>query len=188
MKKLLSLAAMALLALPMLASSHGPTRQQVKETITINATPEAVWAVLKDFASIKDWHPAVAKIEMTDDTHRVLSIGAEDGPTISEELLKADDEKMMITYKITDMTTVKTIQFNSKDTPYKTLPVSTYKSWLSVKASEDGGSVVLWKGKFYRLFMDNPPVPEGQSDKEAAAAVQGVYIAGLEGLKAMLEK
>ncbi len=186
MKKLLSFVTLALIAVPMIASAHGPTRQQVKESIIINASPDKVWAVIKDFGSIDTWHPAVASVALDGDT-RVLTLAGEGSPTITEDLVKADDEKMMLTYKITDMTVVKTIQFNSKDTPYYTLPVSTYKSWISVKAV-DGGSEVLWKGKFYRSFMDNPPVPEGQSDKEAAAAIQGVYIAGLEGLKAMLEK
>ena len=186
MKKLLSFITLELVTVPMVAAAHGPTRQQVKESITINAAPADVWAVIKDFGSIDQWHPAVASVVLEGNT-RVLTLAAEGSPTITEDLVKTDDEKMMITYKITDMTVVKTIQFNSKDTPYFTLPVSTYKSWISVKEVE-GGSEVLWKGKFYRSFMDNPPVPEGQSDKEAAAAIKGVYVSGLEGLKAMLEK
>ena len=186
MKKLLSFITLALVAVPMVASAHGPTRQQVKETITINASPDKVWAAIKDFGGIDKWHPAVASVALDGKT-RVLTLAGEGSPTITEDLVKSDDEKMMLTYKITDMTVVKTIQFNSKDTPYFTLPVATYKSWMSVKAV-DGGSEVLWKGKFYRSFMDNPPVPEGQSDKEAAAAIKGVYVSGLEGLKAMLEK
>jgi mxaD protein len=36
--------------------------------------------------------------------------------------------------------------------------------------------------------MDNPPVPEGQSDAEAVEAVSAVYQAGLNNLKAMMEK
>jgi mxaD protein len=65
--------------------------------------------------------------------------------------------------------------------------VNNYKATISVKA-KDGGSEVSWKGKFYRSFMDNPPVPEGQSDAEAVEAVSAVYQAGLNNLKAMMEK
>jgi len=187
MNKFLSLIAAALVAVPMLASAHGPTRQQVVEKITINAAPETVWAAVKDFGGIHNWHPAIESTELKDEKNRVLTLASEGNPTISEQLIKADDEKMMLQYKITGMDVVKTITFNSKDTPYFTLPVSTYKAWITVKAV-DGGSEVKWKGKFYRSFMDNPPVPEGQSDKEAAATIKGVYVAGLEGLKAMLEK
>ncbi len=187
MKKFLLLIATALIAIPLVASAHGPTRQQVKEKITINAAPEKVWAMIKDFGGLHNWHPAVASTELTDDKTRVLTLKSEGNPTITEQLVKVDDEKMMLTYKIVGMSVVKTITFNSKDTPYFTLPVSTYKSWISVKAV-DGGSEVLWKGKFYRSFMDNPPVPEGQSDKDAANTISAVYKAGLENLKVVLEK
>jgi len=196
MKKFLHFIAAALIAVPMVSMAHGPSRQQVKETIVINAAPQKVWAMLKDFGAIDKWHPAVASVKVgtaederdgKEHTTRVLTLASEGSPTITEELLKSDDEKMMLTYKITDMSVVKTITFNSKDTPYFTLPVATYKSWISVKAV-DGGSQVMWKSKFYRSFMDNPPVPEGQSDKDAVNTIKGVITAGLENLKVVMEK
>jgi len=186
MKKFLTFIVAALVALPMIASAHGPSRQQVKETITINASPDKVWAMVKDFGGLHNWHPAVASTELKDDT-RVLTLASEGSPTITEKLISANDEKMMLTYKITGMSVVKTITFNSKDTPYFTLPVATYKSWITVKAV-DGGSEVQWKSKFYRSFMDNPPVPEGQSDKDAVNSIKGVITAGLENLKVVMEK
>lgn len=187
MKKLLQMAALASLTVPMLAVAHGPTRQVVDEKIVINAPVEKVWEMVKDFSSIGQWHPAVKSVEMTDDKTRVLTLNAEGEPTITEELDKIDEDRKTLIYKIKDMSVVKTIEFNSKETPYYTLPVSTYKSWMYVSEVEDG-TEVRWNGKFYRSFMDNPPVPEGQSDKEAVEAVKGVYTAGLEGLKALLEK
>lgn len=187
MKKFISLIAAALLVAPMLASAHGPSRQQVKEKITINAAPEKVWAMVKDFGGLHNWHPAIKSTELKGDTTRVLTLASEGNPTITEELIKADDEKMMLTYKITDMSVINTITFNSKDTPYFTLPVATYKSWITVKAV-DGGSEVQWKSKFYRSFMDNPPVPEGQSDKDAVAAITAVVTTGLDNLKVVMEK
>lgn len=187
MKKYLRFLATALLVVPMLASAHGPTRQQVEEKITINAAPDKVWAMIKDFGALEKWHPAIASTELKDDKTRVLTLAAEGNPTITEELIKSDDNKMMVNYKITDMSVVKTITFNSKDTPYYTLPVSTYKAWLSVKAV-DGGSQVTWKAKFYRSFMDNPPTPEGQSDEDSVNAIKGVFTSGLENLKTIMEK
>ncbi|MDH5357906.1 MAG: SRPBCC family protein [Gammaproteobacteria bacterium] len=187
MKKFLHLITAALIAVPMIASAHGPTRQLVEEKITINAAPEKVWAMVKDFGGLHNWHPAIQSTELKDDKTRILTLGSEGNPTITEELIKSDDEKMMLNYKITDMSVVKTITFNSKDTPYYTLPVSTYKAWLSVKAV-DGGSEVKWKAKFYRSFMDNPPVPEGQSDEDASNTIKGVFTSGLENLKTIMEK
>lgn len=187
MKKFLHFIAAAMIAVPMLAAAHGPSRQLVEEKIFIKASPDKVWAMVKDFGGIDKWHPAVASTELKDEKTRVLTLASEGNPTITEELLKVDDEKMSFIYKIIDMSVVKTITFNSKDTPYFTLPVATYKSWFSVKAV-DGGSEIKWKGKFYRSFMDNPPVPEGQSDKDAVDTMKAVYTAGLENLKTIMEK
>jgi len=36
--------------------------------------------------------------------------------------------------------------------------------------------------------MDNPPVPEGQSDKDAINSIKGVITSGLENLKVVMEK
>jgi len=187
MKKFLQFIAVALMAVPMMASAHGPTRQMVQETIFINAAPDAVWAMVKDFGGLHNWHPAVASTELEGDNKRVLTLKSEGNPTITEELDKVDEDKMMVIYKITDMSVVKTITFNSKDTPYYTFPVNNYKAWLSVSA-KDGGSEVKWKAKFYRSFMDNPPVPEGQADKDAVDAITGVFTSGLANLKAIMEK
>lgn len=187
MKKLLQMAALTAFAVPMLAVAHGPTRQVVDEKIVINAPLETVWEMVKDFEAIGNWHPAVKSVEMKDGETRTLTLDAEGEPTITEELDKIDDERKTLIYKIKEMSVVKTIEFNSKETPYYTLPVSTYKSWMYVTEVENG-TEVRWNGKFYRSFMDNPPVPEGQSDKDAVEAVKGVYTAGLEGLKAILEK
>ena len=52
-------ALLALAALPWMASAHGPTRQKVVETITIDAPAATVWARIKDFNALKNWHPAV---------------------------------------------------------------------------------------------------------------------------------
>ncbi len=187
MKKFLHFIVAAMIAAPMLALAHGPSRQLVEEKIFIKASPDKVWAMVKDFGGMHKWHPAVASTELKDEKTRVLTLVSEGNPTITEELLKVDDEKMAFVYKITDMSVVKTITFNSKDTPYFTLPVATYKSWFTVKAV-DGGSEVKWKGKFYRSFMDNPPVPEGQADQDAVDTIKAVYTSGLENLKTVMEK
>lgn len=187
MKKLLQFFAVAMMVMPMLATAHGPTRQQVKETVFINAAPEKVWDFVSDFGGLHNWHPAVASTEMKEDNIRVLTLKSEGNPTITEKLDEIDNENMKLVYTIEDMSVVKTITYNSQETPYYTLPVNNYKAWLTVKP-KDGGSEVTWKAKFYRSFLANPPVPEGQSDSDAVAAIEGVASAGLNNLKAILEK
>jgi mxaD protein len=187
MKKFLHVIAAMMIAVPMLAAAHGPTRQMVEEKIFIKAAPDKVWAMVKDFGAFDKWHPAAISTVLNDDKTRVITLASEGNPTITEELQSSNDEKMTFVYKIIDMSVVKTITFNSVDTPYFTLPVANYKSWLSVKAV-DGGSEVKWKGKFYRSFMSNPPVPEGQSDSDATDTMKAVYTAGLENLKTIMEK
>ncbi len=187
MKKFLHFIIAAFIIVPMVATAHGPTRQQVKETIIINASPDKVWEMVKDFGGLHNWHPDITSTEMTDDITRILTLASEGNPTITHELVSSSDEKMVLVYKITDMSILKTIIFNERDTPYFTLPVSTYRAWLTVTAV-DGGSEVEWRSKFYRSFMSNPPTPEGQSDKDAVKAIIAFITPGLENLKVILEK
>src|SRR5512134_2482054 len=56
----------ALLLASSLALAHGPTRQKVTETVTIKASPDAVWAKVKDFTNLQGWHPAVESSTATD--------------------------------------------------------------------------------------------------------------------------
>jgi mxaD protein len=88
MKKFLVFIVAALIALPMVSSAHGPSRQQVKEKITINASPEKVWAMIKDFGGLHNWHPAIASTELKGDTIRILTLTSEGNPTITEKLIK----------------------------------------------------------------------------------------------------
>ena len=159
--------------IPALAFAHGPTRQKVTLTAEIGAEPADVWAVVGNFQDMS-WHPAVnsstGEGDNAIDATRVLVLGAEDGPTISEVLYKYSEEKMSYSYRITDVLV-------------EVLPVTNYSSHLTVKPGASGGAVVEWKGAFYRGFPNNDPPPE-LSDEAAIAAVTGVYQAGLDALVA----
>jgi len=175
----------SLLLVPLLAQAHGPSRQKVEESIIINASPAVVWDVVRDPTMLSDWHPGV-KTSYFDNKMQTVTLNCDKKSVISKELLRQDHEKMLMQYKITNMTTLDTIQWNSQDFEMKVWPVSTYKSWLTV-TPEGEGSKVTWKGKFYRAFMLNPPTPPENSDKDAVKAVQDFYSVGLEGLKAHIE-
>jgi len=160
------------LMLPVMAASvadaHGPTRQKVTETVTLDAPVDKVWEVIGNFQDMS-WHPAIAKTEGKGGNDagatRVLTTG--DGGLIKESLDKYDTEKRMIKYRIDEV-------------DVKVVPVTNYSSWLSA-AEEDGKTVVTWKGAFYRGFPNNDP-PEDLNDAAAIKAVTGIYRAGLDAL------
>lgn len=174
MKKRSFLAACTAAALiPGLALAHGPTRQKLTLTTEVAAEPAEVWAVIGDFQDMS-WHPAVFSSTGENgndiDATRVLTLGAEGGPTISEILYKFSNEKMSYSYRITDV-------------DVEVLPVTNYSSHLTVKPRVAGGSVIEWRGAFYRGYPNNDP-PDALNDEAAIAAVTGVYQAGLDALTA----
>lgn len=171
MKKIFALLALAIL--PLTAVAHGPSPQKVDKSVTIKAEPAKVWAMVKDFGNMHKWHPAVASTKLEkkgNDTYRTLTLKS--GGTIYEKLRSADDEAMKLRYEIVE----------------GVLPVSDYNAYMTVKAGPNAGeTTVQWVGRFYRVYKLNPPIPEGQDDASALNAVNGVFDAGLEGLKKTLE-
>ena len=57
--KRLPLLLLSFLLAPVTALAHGPTPQKGLESITINASVDAVWGVIKQFDAITSWHPDV---------------------------------------------------------------------------------------------------------------------------------
>lgn len=157
------------------AQAHGPTRQKVIVTQEVSAPPQTVWEVVKHFDDMS-WHPAVAKTEgeggSTIGASRVLTLG--NGGQIHEQLEKYDESKHSFYYRISSV-------------DVKVLPVTNYSSWFSIKPSESGGSLVTWKGAFYRGYPNNDPPPE-LNDQAAKDAVTGVYESGLANLKKLVEQ
>ncbi len=174
MKKTAIFLAAILLLFAGVSQAHGPTRQKMIVKQQIAASPEAVWEVVKNFHDMS-WHPAVAKTEGEGGNSigatRVLTLG--NGGQILEKLEKYDDAKHSFFYRI-------------EAVDVKVLPVTNYSSWFSIKP-ENGGSLVTWKGAFYRGFPNNEPPPE-LSDQAAKDAVKGVYESGLANLKKILEQ
>jgi hypothetical protein len=177
MMKILALAAalMAFCTAPALA--HGPTRQKVVETVEIDRPVDKVWAIIKDFDALSKWHPVVASSVADkgneEGSTRALVLKAPGDPGFSEVLTKYDAVGHSYKYEI------------PKVDP-KILPVNNYASTLSVLDNGKGGSTVEWKGAFYRGYMLNDPPPE-LNDEASAAAVKGVYRAGLDNLKKLAE-
>lgn len=175
LKALRMLVALAVLAAPVVADAHGPTRQKVTKTVRIDAPPAAVWDVVKDFGNMQVWHPAVEKDVAQGGNAvgatRVLTLKG--GGEIQEKLEKYSEEGMSFTYRITEVN-------------IDVLPVANYTSTVTVTAGAGGGSDVEWRGAFYRGYMLNDP-PDKYNDESARNAVAGVYEAGLNNLKTVVE-
>lgn len=178
MKALFRVLLTALIAVPIAIQAHGPSRLKLEEEINVAATPDKVWSIIADFCSISDWHPGVHSCagEGANEVGaiRVLTLGEEGGPTITEELQKYDAEKMTYKYKITNV-------------DVNVLPVTTYSSFLSVHDDANGGSIVRWRGGFYRGYPNNDPPPE-LNDEAAIKAVTGIYQGGLQNIKTLAEQ
>ena len=163
------------LFLPAIAFAHGPTRQKVSLAVDVKAAPAEVWAVVGNFQDMS-WHPAVDKQEGKGgnavDATRLLTLKG--GGTIDEVLYKFEPEQKSYSYRIAEV-------------DVKVLPVTNYSSTITVTPIDATHSKVEWRGAFYRGFPNNDPPPE-LSDQAAIDAVTGVYKAGLDALKAEMEK
>ncbi|MCW2274504.1 SRPBCC family protein [Rhodoblastus acidophilus] len=159
------------------ATAHGPTRQKIVETVDIDKPVEKVWAVMGDYDALSKWHPVVAS-SVADKGNEVgsvrhLVLKAPGDPSFDEVLDKYDVAGHSYKYEI------------PKVDP-KILPVNNYASTITVLDNGKGGSTVEWKGAFYRGYMLNDP-PEELNDESSVKAVRGVYRAGLDNLKKMVE-
>ena len=175
MRLMIAGAVAALVALaPLAAEAHGPTRRKVEEKVVINASPDKVWAVVGNFQDMS-WLPPVEKTEGKggNEAKATRTLTLKGGATVEEELSKYDAAKKSLMYRIDKV-------------DVKTLPVNDYSSTIEVEG--DGSkSKVTWKGAFYRGYMNNDPPPE-LNDEASKKAVQGLYRASLDNLKAKVEK
>jgi len=171
MKRIFALLALSLVSFT--AAAHGPSPQKVEKSVTIKADPAKVWAIVKDFGNIHQWHPGVASTKLEkkgEDTFRTLTF--KDGGNVYEKLRSSDDAAMRLRYEIVS----------------GTLPLTDYNAMITVtKGEKPGESTVTWVGRFYRLYKLNPPIPEGQDDATAVKAITGIFDSGLANLQKVAE-
>ncbi len=167
-------------------NAHGPVRQKAEEEITINAPAAKVWGIIKNYDDMS-WLPGVKSTTADNGNNKgsIRVITLKDGGTITEELKKYDDKKMTYAYKITDMSTLKTITHSGAEEKVPVLPVDNYAA--SIEVEEKGGAtVVSWKAGYYRAYMNNNP-PEEMNEEAANTAVNGILKAGVSNLKTLAE-
>ncbi len=170
-----------------LAYAHGPVRQKAEEEILIDAPAEKVWGIIKDYGDMS-WHHGIKSVTNQDGNKkgaiRVLTLN--DGGTITEELKKYDEAKMSYSYKITEMSTAKTITHAGAEEKVPVLPVDNYAATIEVEPQGDK-SKVSWKAAYYRAYMNNNP-PAEMNEEAANTAVTAVLKQGLANLKTLAEK
>ena len=166
------LALLALLAVPLAGKAHGPTRQKVTESITIDAPAATVWARIQDFDALRNWHPAVAEsaADKGNEVGSVRVVKLKGGGELTESLERHDAAQMLYSYRAKNG---------------GALPVTNYSS--TIRVSEAAGKAsVEWRGAFYRGYPNNDPPPD-QNDEAAVKAITGVYQSGLANLKSLVE-
>jgi mxaD protein len=171
MKKTLAFLAAILFTFSIFA--HGPTPQKVQKSITISASPEEVWEVVKDFDNGNKWLPFVADIKVEtkgEDKFRTLTL--KDGGTVLERLKGIDEDLKKIKFEIVE----------------GDVPVSDCNMYITVsKGANENESEVQWTARFYRVYKLNPPIPEGQDDETALNAITSVVDVALPELKKLIE-
>jgi hypothetical protein len=150
-----------------------PGELSVSEQVIIEAAPAAVWDQLKNFDSLHAWHPGFAADEIVEGTNNqpgaVRKLTLKDGPSMTEELLSYDDAGLAMRYRIIE----------------SPLPIDGYVSSMRVgPGSADGTSVVVWESTFKRK---NPEPKPDETDEAVTELVSGVYTAGLDNLKKIVE-
>lgn len=131
---------------------------EIIQTVELHAPPDEVWALVGDFATFADWHPAgtAAKVETRgDDTVRTVTIAG--GERLVEKLDVQDPEAMTLGYSFVSG-------------PF---PVASLKSTLSVTGDEEK-STVTWTMRYE---------PKRGETTKAREVLEAVAESGLQGLK-----
>lgn len=127
------------------------------------ASAAAAWAAVGDFCGIANWHPAVAKCEIsTKDGATLRTLTLKDGAKLLEKQTAFDAKAMTYSYTI-------------EDGP---LPVAKYVSTLKVVA-KDKGATIDWSGTFDA---------KGASEADAVKTITGIYQGGIDALIAKTSK
>jgi len=148
----------------MVFCTPGADAIDVVESQIYSVSADKLWAEIRDFCSLKDWHPAIADCSKTTNngfTHRTLVTS--DGAKIKEVRYFHSDKTMTITYSILE----------------SPLPVIDYLSTMTVTPAGNGKTEFVWQGRF--------AAPQGK-EKDATDIITSIYRAGLDNLVKKLAK
>ena len=143
---------------------------KVTRSAVIDAPIATVWALVRDFNSHVDWHPAIDSSEIEngeppDQVGCVRNFRLKDGNHLREQLLALSDHDHVSTYCILDAT----------------LPMRRYVATVHLKPVTDGDRTFWhWQSTF--------DVPKGREREFEALVGDGVYLGGFEGMRAWLRR
>lgn len=163
-------------ALAAAAPALAAKKLSVTESKQINAPPDKVWDVIKNFNDLS-WIPPVKGTTATkgNSVGSVRTVDVGEGKNVKEVLVAYNAAKHTYTYRFTDD------PMNSEAVPF-----SHYQSTIMVKPAGGNASNVVWHATFERADLSPDPPPE-KNDEAAVKAVRGIYTSTLDGLKKRLE-
>ena len=118
--------------------------------VTVDASPDAVWAKVGDFAGVGELFPALESFRLEGDDRIIGMFGME----IRERLLSRDDATRSITYSVVDG-----------------VPVESHTATMTVEA-EGAGSKVTWA---YNVTPDEMAPIFGDTYKAGLAAIAAAF-------------
>lgn len=158
------------------AYAHGPTPQKAKESIVIHAPVAKVWAEVKQFDAIANWHPDLKKSEGdgSNQSGGKRTLTFQNDQSIVEELDYYNEQEHEYSYRL-------------KTENPQAFPTSSHTVELKVSDGDgEGSSTVTLKSRFYRGDTGNTP-PENLNDEAAVKAMTQFFKNGLAGLKQKVE-
>lgn len=168
MKKLIKLALASLAVLSFSAYADGKLNSYF--SIVIDANASRVWEIVKDYDGLNIWHPVFSGADIksgnNNEVGAVRTLTIQDGPSFDEELLAWDDFNRSFTYRVIDPAPI---------------PVKNYQSTMKVMQISPGVSDVTWTSSYQNNSNGD------MTDTEVIEFINGVYQAGLEQVKSMVE-
>lgn len=146
----------SLAALGLILAATSAQAIESKVTKTSTQTVDAVWTKIGDFCGIAQWHPALAKCDLSA-SKKTRTLTLKGGGTIVERLVSWSDKTHSYTYKIVS----------------SPLPVEKYVSTIHVVKS-GAGSKIIWSGHY--------SAKAGTADADAKKTIDGVYQGGVDAL------
>lgn len=143
---------------------------KIFKSSVINAPIEDVWAKIRDFNALPDWHPAfvgshIENGEPSDKVGCIRSFNLKEGGNIRERLLALSDVEHLCTYTILE----------------SPLPLDNYVATLRLEPITDGNRTYIeWTAEFICQ-------PEGEEDLVKTIG-DGVFQCGFDALKSDLRE
>ena len=134
---------------------------KVRMETKLNIPADTLWKTIGGFNALPDWHPGVAKSEVTGEgkgSTRTLSLAG--GGSVVERLEELSATNKLYRYAILS----------------GPLPVADCVAEIHVNDNGDGTSTVEWSSEFK---------PKGAAENDAVKTIQGIYQAGFDNLKKM---